>query len=103
MQDSEFGISIPYVDLEQAITDIVESVALEENALSGILRSEGELLQKAGRLSGNVDEYVLLNDSVRDLMNSVVRLQTLLQFKLEEAKELFRITGLSDIDDDPEE
>jgi hypothetical protein len=34
MQDSEFGISIPYVDLEQAITDIVESVALEENALS---------------------------------------------------------------------
>ncbi|MEG1509833.1 MAG: hypothetical protein RR454_05220 [Clostridia bacterium] len=72
----------------QAITDIIASVALEQTALSHILNAEGEKLQ-AGIKIPNItnSELLLLNASVNDMVNSVSRLEMILQMKLEIFKE----------------
>lgn len=67
----------------QAITDIIESVALEETALSHILNAEGEKIQKVVAME-NVTPEVLLatNKSVESMVNAVSRLEMILQSKL---------------------
>ncbi|MEG1527870.1 MAG: hypothetical protein RR248_04825 [Clostridia bacterium] len=72
----------------QAITDIIESVALEQTALSHILNAEGEKLQKGIALAGVTNDQLLsLNASVSDMVNSISRLEMLLQMKLEVFKD----------------
>ena len=44
---------------EQAITDIIESVALEETALSHILNAEGEKIQKMVAMPDITPEMLL--------------------------------------------
>ena len=56
---------------DQAITDLIQSVALEETALSHILNAEGEKIQK----------MVALPD-VESMVNAVSRLEMILQSKL---------------------
>ncbi|MEG0026413.1 MAG: hypothetical protein RR847_04465 [Bacilli bacterium] len=67
----------------QAITDIIESVALEQTALSHILNAEGEKIQKALALSTTNTELLQVNKSVQSMVNSIARLETVLQGKLE--------------------
>ena len=69
---------------EQAINDLIESVALEETALSHILNAEGEKLQKIIAMC-NVSPHMILeaNRSVKSLINSVTRLEVILQSKLD--------------------
>ncbi len=69
---------------EQAITDIIESIALEEAGLAHIINAEGEKIQKGKELARNVDELVTLNASVKDTLTNIIKVQMLLQFKLEE-------------------
>lgn len=68
---------------EQAINDIIESVALEETALSHILNAEGEKLQKI--ISATADPAVMLaaNASVESMVKAVLRLEMILQSKLD--------------------
>lgn len=72
------------VTREQAITDIIESIALEETGLAHIINAEGEKIQKGKELACNVDELVILNASVKDTLTNIIKIQMLLQFKLEE-------------------
>ena len=68
---------------EQAITDIIESVALEETALSHILNAEGEKIQKMVALPDVTPEVLLAtNKSVESMVNAVSRLEMILQSKL---------------------
>ena len=68
---------------EQAITDIIESVALEETALSHILNAEGEKIQKMVALPDVAPETLLAaNKSVESMVNAVARLEMILQSKL---------------------
>ncbi|MEG0407642.1 MAG: hypothetical protein RRY22_04615 [Bacilli bacterium] len=67
----------------QAITDIIESVALEQTGLSHILNAEGEKIQKALLLSTTNQELLEVNKSVQTMVNSIARLETILQGKLE--------------------
>jgi hypothetical protein len=69
---------------EQAITDIIESIALEETGLAHIINAEGEKIQKGKELACNVEELVTLNASVKDTLTNIIKIQMLLQFKLEE-------------------
>lgn len=71
------------VTREEAITDIIESVALEETALSHILNAEGEKLQAVIAIT-NVDADTLLatNKSVKAMVDAVTRLEVVLQSKL---------------------
>lgn len=67
----------------QAITDMIESVALEQTALSHILNAEGEKLQKILCMPGITSPVILdTNRSVREMVETVTRLETVLQGKL---------------------
>jgi len=68
----------------QAITDLIESVALEETALAHILNAEGEKLQRI-ITAPNVSPTVLLqaNQSVQSLTGAVTQLESILLSKLE--------------------
>jgi len=69
---------------DQALTDLIQSVALEEAGISHILNAEGEKIQA---LIGNKDttpELILeLNNSVQQMVNAVTRLEMTLYAKLE--------------------
>lgn len=67
----------------QAVTDIITSVALEQAALSHILNAEGEKIQKVVASATSTDEMLAVNKSVRSMVNSVARLEMILQGKLE--------------------
>lgn len=70
--------------IPQAITDLIESIALQETALSHILNAEGEKLQAVIKTT-NVTNDVLLktNKSVQSMVNAITRLEMILQSKLE--------------------
>ncbi len=67
----------------QAITDIIESVAMEQAALSHILNAEGEKIQKVVATATTGEEMLKVNKSVQSILNSVARLELVLQAKLE--------------------
>ena len=68
---------------EQAITDIIESVALEETALSHILNAEGEKLQRIFAFDSITPETVLAaNHSVEATVNAIAGLESVLEMKL---------------------
>ena len=69
---------------EQAVTDIIESVALQETALSHILNAEGEKIQKMVALPDVAPEVLLAtNKSVESMVNSVANLEIILKQKLD--------------------
>lgn len=68
----------------QAITDIIESIALQETALSHILNAEGEKMQAVIAMEDiSAAELLELNRSVELLVGAVTRLEIILQSKLE--------------------
>lgn len=67
----------------QAITDIIQSVALEETVLSHILNAEGEKIQKVVAMEDVTPEVLLAtNKSVESMVNAVSKLEMILQSKL---------------------
>lgn len=77
---------------KESITDIVESVALEQTALSHILNAEGEKIQKVLEICDfnkekcnncDTDNILKVNESVQTTINAVTRLETVLHGKLE--------------------
>lgn len=90
MPDSNIKIPISVISLEQAITDVIESLAIEGTALSGILKSEGEILQKTKNMSNNLDEFIAVNETVNSIVKNVFRLKMLIQFELENTEEMLK-------------
>ena len=69
---------------EQAITDLIQSIALQETALSHILNAEGEKMQTILTMPNVTPEELLkFNKSVNQLINSLIRLEMMFQAKLE--------------------
>ena len=69
---------------EQAITDLIESIAMQERALSHILNAESEKMQTVINMEGVTAQQLLqLNRSVERMVNTATRLETILQTKLE--------------------
>ncbi|MEG1460647.1 MAG: hypothetical protein RRY47_03090 [Oscillospiraceae bacterium] len=67
----------------QAISDIIESVALEETGLSHILNAEGEKIQAFVHMTGvTPDQLLAVNASVQATVDAVTRLEMVLQSKL---------------------
>ena len=67
----------------QAVTDIIESVALQETALSHILNAEGEKIQKVVAMSDVTPEVLMaVNEAVESMVGAVSRLEMILQSKL---------------------
>lgn len=71
------------VPMSQAISDLVESIALEEAALSHILNAEGEKIQRVVAMEDvTVTDLLDVNDSVRNTVSSVASLEDMLKDKL---------------------
>lgn len=66
-----------------AITDIIESVALQQTGLSHILNAEGEKIQLVLKLAKTPEELLAVNESVESMVNSITRLEAMLQGKLQ--------------------
>ncbi len=69
----------------KSICKVIESIADEEMAIACILKAECEKIKKAVHLACNVKELVVVNESVGDTLKDIIKLQMLLQYKLEEA------------------
>ncbi len=66
----------------QAITDLIQSVSMEQTALGHILNAEGKKIQKAKALDLTFAEMIKINDSVEDMVKSITALEMVLQLKL---------------------
>lgn len=68
---------------EQAVSDIIESVALQQTGLSHILNAEGEKIQAVVAMQDvTVEELLAVNKSVENMVHSISKLEMLLQSKL---------------------
>ncbi|MFI3141851.1 MAG: hypothetical protein R3Y27_06035 [Clostridia bacterium] len=71
------------VTRDQSVTDIVQSVALEQTALSHILNAEGEKIQRVvADKEITTTELLAANKSVESMVNSITKLEIILQSKL---------------------
>lgn len=75
---------IPTVSMDRAVIDLLESIALQETALSHILCAESQKMNTAL----NMDELDLcklleVNDSATNMVHAVANLELLLKDKLE--------------------
>ena len=69
---------------DQAITDLIQSVALQEAALSHMMNAEGEKMQAIIDMEDVTQEELLaLNESVTQFINLITRLEMMFQSKLE--------------------
>ncbi len=88
MCELEICTSKNAVCLDQAIADVIESIALEEVGIANVINAEGCKIKKAIELATTVDELVTVNKSVKSTLDSIIKSQMLLNFKLEEIAEI---------------
>ena len=68
----------------QAVVDLMESIALQETALSHILCAESRKMQKAMDLDGlDLCKLLEVNDSATNMVHAVANLELVLKDKLE--------------------
>ena len=69
---------------EQAICDLIESIALEETGISHIINAEGEKLQKVIAIEDiSVEQLLEVNASVENMIRTITELEIVLKSKLE--------------------
>ena len=68
---------------QQAITNIFQSIALEQAAFSHILSAEEKKIQKAKELDLTNSEILKINKSMAEMINAITQLETILLGKME--------------------
>lgn len=68
---------------EQAVNDLLTSIALEESGIQSILHGEGAKIQKAVALNLSSEEMLAVNTSVESMVRALTNLETALARKLE--------------------
>lgn len=68
--------------LYQAVSDIIESVALQQAGIAHIINAEGEKIQKALEISENNEQILEVNASVKNMINALSQLENILTLKL---------------------
>ena len=77
-------IECTHIDKCCAATSLLQSIALEETAISHILNAEGEKLQKAiARPDCSHEELLDVNKSVEDMVDKITALEIVLKSKLD--------------------
>ncbi len=77
--------------LVQAITDVVESIALEEVGIANVINAESCKIYKAIEIAESIDDLVEINTSVSDTLENIIKSQILLEFKLKEISKLANV------------
>ena len=76
--------ALPRVSLDQAVIDLLESIALQETALSHILCAESQKMKVAMGLDGlDLCKLLEVNDSATNMVHAVANLELVLKDKLE--------------------
>lgn len=81
-------IECSHIDKCCAASSLLQSIALEETAISHILNAEGEKLQKAISLSCDHKELIEINESVGNTVDKITNLEIVLKAKLDVIKPL---------------
>lgn len=69
---------------EEAIGEIIESIAMEESSLSHILNAESEkIMAVVENPNATAAELLAVNRSVKSTIGAITRLETILQAKLD--------------------
>ena len=84
------------ISKEDALNQILSSIAMEELGLSHILNAEGEKIQYAlGTLYGvsgpgaTIEDVLEINDSVSEMLQNMAQYQEILKGKLDSAVEAY--------------
>ncbi|MTI81688.1 MAG: hypothetical protein FH758_12575 [Firmicutes bacterium] len=87
---------IPERGRKGSIVDIIESIALEETALAALINSEAEKVQAFAECldCDHMSDIIDFQKSVSGVVQNAIKMQMLLQFKLED------VIDLIDGDDD---
>ena len=67
----------------EALTDILESIALEETAFAHLINAEAEKVQKSLCEGYEHHEVIEIQESVAKIVRLAIKKEILLQFKLE--------------------
>ena len=78
---------------EQVMTDLIESIAMQERALSHIVNAESEKMDTV-----STQQLLQLNQSVEHMINAAARLETVLQAKLELSNQECNINEEEEVD-----
>jgi len=90
MIKSLFNRPISSSVLDQAVTEVIKAVAIEETVLANILNLESDIIQKAKNGAANLEEFVSLNESVNIIIRDITKVQKITQIKLQHIKELIQ-------------
>jgi hypothetical protein len=72
-----------HITKSQKITNMIEAIALVETGLARIIKEEARKLQKRIALATNIKELISLDYSVKETLTNIIKIQILLQFKLD--------------------
>ena len=76
--------ALPRVSLDQAVIDLLESIALQESALSHILCAESQKMKTAMNMEElDLCKLLEVNDSATNMVHAVANLELVLKEKLE--------------------
>lgn len=82
-------IECTHIDKCCAANSLLQSIALEETAISHILNAEGEKLQKAIAMHNCTQkDLICINKSVEDMVDKITALEIVLKSKLDLIKPL---------------
>ncbi|MGN0131497.1 MAG: hypothetical protein ACI4AA_03550 [Lachnospiraceae bacterium] len=76
-------IECSHIDKCCAASALLQSIALEETAISHILNAEGEKLQKAISISCDKNDLLEINKSVENMVDKITSLEIVLKSKLD--------------------
>ena len=71
------------VSMSQAITDLIESIAMQEASMSCILAAEAQKIQKALTMEISLDQLLNVNDTAMNMAQTINDLEHTLRDKLE--------------------
>lgn len=80
----------PPIPIEDALSMILVSIAMEEIGLSHVINAEGEKIQYALRENASIEETIAVNNSVRELIDSVAYSQCILKEKVKSVAALVK-------------
>ena len=76
--------ALPRISLDQAVIDLLESIALQESALSHILCAESQKMKTAMNMEElDLCKLLEVNDSATNMVHAVANLELVLKEKLE--------------------
>lgn len=86
--------------MDEVILNLLESIAMQENALSHILCAESQKMQTAMEMDGlDLCKLLEINDSATNMVHAVANLELALKDKLEFVTNNFCYSSCGDDDD----